>query len=585
MATGPDELLRLARNEFAAGRLARSRELCEEFLGSAPDHPEGLHLRALLALSNGNAAAALSPIQRALRRDAFDPKKHQTHGIVLRALARRGEAGAAFREALRLSPQFAEAHASLALSQMDEGDFTSAARGLDTALRLRPDVYAWCMNLGLCRSSLGDAAAAVEAFQRAARLDARMPEAHNNLGTALLACGRVGEAEASFRHCIALAPGHSHAWTNLGNALRRSQRAREAEAAYRRATQCLPPLAIAWVNLGNALKDADRIDEAMECFAQATELAPDSPEAHLSRAIARLLVGDLARGWEEYRWRLGPPDDSAMRTRFEDAIRTRRPIEILGEQGLGDSLFFLRWVPALRAAGARLAFRGDARLFPLLGHGGWFDEFASEDGAGSDAVGLPAGDLPWLARAIAVAYPPPLPLKASGKALEAARSLLVAAGPPPYVGVAWRAGLPSADGTEHLHKMAPLESLGAAFQRFTGTLVSLQRGAEADELATLSGSTPAPVLDAGPVNSDLDAMLGLLASLDDYVGVSSTNVHLRAGLGLPARILVPLPPEWRYGRAGATSPWFPGFRLYRENRESGWQDAMGALASDLGRAP
>jgi len=551
VATGRDELLRLARNEFAAGRLARSRELCEEFLGSAPDHPEGLHLLALLALSSGNAAAALSPIERALQKDALDPKKHQTHGLVLRVLARHGEARSAFRGALRLSPQFAEAHASLALSQMDEGDLTSAASGLDTALRLRPGVYAWCMNLGLCRSSLGDASAAVEAFQRAVRLDARMPEAHNNLGTALLACGRVGEAEASFRHCIALAPGHSHAWTNLGN----------------------------------ALKDADRVDEAMECFAQATELAPDSPEAHLSRAIACLLAGDLARGWEEYRWRLGAPDDRALRTRFEDAIRTRRPIEILGEQGLGDSLSFLRWAPALRAAGALLAFRGDDRLFPLLGQGGWFDGFASEDGPGNDAVRLPAGDLPWLARAMSPAYPPALPLKASGKALEAASSLLVAAGPPPYVGVAWRAGLPSADGTEHLHKMVPLESLGAAFQGFTGTLDSLQRGAEADELATLSRLTPEPVLDAGPVNNDLDAMLGLLASLDDYVGVSSTNVHLRAGLGLPARILVPQPPEWRYGRAGATSPWFPGFHLYRENRESGWKDAMGALASDLGRAP
>jgi hypothetical protein len=132
--------------------------------------------------------------------------------------------------------------------------------------------------------------------------------------------------------------------------------------------------------------------------------------------------------------------------------------------------------------------------------------------------------------------------------------------------------------------MVPLEALGAALQAVPGTIVSLQRGVVPGELAVLGAHAGRPAFDAQSVNEDLGAMLGLLARIDEYVGVSSTNVHLRAGLGGAARILVPMPPEWRYGRAGAASPWFPAFTLHREAPGSGWTDALRDLAADLQRA-
>ena len=583
MATDRPALLGLAREELATGHAARSRALCAELLAAAPDDPEGLHLLAVLDLSQGRAADALAPIERALAGDALDPKKHQTHGLVLRAHGRRSEAARAFREALRLSAEFPEPHGSLASILMEEGEFAEAARHFERALQGRPAVYAWHLGLGLARSHLDDPAAAADAFRRATELDPRAPEAHNNLGTALLSAGDLPRAEASLRRCIALAPAHSHAWTNLGNALRRSGRAREAEEAYRRATQGEPPLPIAWVNLGNALKDADRFGEAMEAYARAEATSPALAEVHLSRAIACLATGDLERGWDEYRWRFGAPPDPAVRERLREAVRAGNPIEVQGEQGLGDVLFFLRWASALRAQGAKLSFRGDPRLFPLLARSGAFHRFLGVEPRVEGALALPSGDLPWATHGLTGPHPPAFPLEASGEALDAAGRLLGAAGPPPYVGVAWRAGLPLQGSAEHLHKMVPLEALGEALRSVPGTIVSLQRNANAEETAALAKHAGRPVADAGAVNADLDAILGLLARLDEYAGVSSTNVHLRAGLGLGARVLVPVPPEWRYGRTGATSPWFAGFTLYREGRERGWTPALDTLAADLQR--
>ena len=583
MATDRRTLIGLAREELAKGNAANSRALCAELLAAAPDDPEGLHLLAVLDLSQGRAADALAPIERSLAADGLDPKKHQTHGLVLRAHGRRGEAARAFREALRLSPQFPEAHASLASILMEERELAEAAHHFERALQGRPGVYAWHVNLGLARSHLDDPAAAAEAFRRATELDPRAPEAHNNLGTALLSAGDLPRAEASLRRCIGLAPGHSHAWTNLGNVLRRSGRASEAEEAYRRATQCEPALPVAWVNLGNSLKDADRFEEAMQAYARAEAISPALTELHLSRAIACLATGDLERGWEEYRWRFGMPPDPAARGHLREAVRAANPIEVQGEQGLGDVLFFMRWASALRRQGAKLSFRGDPRLFPLLAGSGAFDRFLAVEPRIEGALALASGDLPWATQGLADPYPPAFPLEASGEALDAAGRLLQAAGPPPYVGVAWRAGLPSHGSTEHLHKMVPLEALGEALRSVPGTIVSLQRNAKAEETAVLAKHAGRPVADAGAVNADLGAILGLLARLDEYAGVSSTNVHLRAGLGLGARVLVPVPPEWRYGRDGATSPWFAGFTLYREGREAGWTRALDTLAADLQR--
>ena len=78
-------------------------------------------------------------------------------------------------------------------------------------------------------------------------------------------------------------------------------------------------------------------------------------------------------------------------------------------------------------------------------------------------------------------------------------------------------------------------------------------------------------------------MLALLALIDDYIGVSNTNMHLRAAVGKTARVLVPTPPEWRWMAEGQESPWFPGFTVYRQGYDGGWEGALEELLRDLHR--
>ncbi|HET8534662.1 MAG TPA: hypothetical protein VFL74_03850, partial [Sphingomicrobium sp.] len=171
----------------------------------------------------------------------------------------------------------------------------------------------------------------------------------------------------------------------------------------------------------------------------------------------------------------------------------------------------------------------------------------------------------------------PLPLRPDPALCRNMGAQLAAFGPAPYVALTWRAGIQ--DG-KSLSKMIPLDALAASFRGMRATLVSVQRGPASGETEELARSIGRPVHDLSGLNGDLARMMALLALVDDYVGVSNTNMHLRAGLGLPARVLIPHPPEFRWLAAGDRSPWFPAFRLYRATA-SGWGDAIVRLAADL----
>ena len=132
-----------------------------------------------------------------------------------------------------------------------------------------------------------------------------------------------------------------------------------------------------------------------------------------------------------------------------------------------------------------------------------------------------------------------------------------------------------------LFKTLDITQLGAALKPFRGTFLALQRNPAPGEIATLEHAIGARVHDLSDLNEDLEGMLALLEVIDEYVGVSNTNTHLRARAGNTARVLVPAPAEWRWMAAGRYSPWFPGFPVYRQANDGDWRAALDVLAHDL----
>jgi hypothetical protein len=116
------------------------------------------------------------------------------------------------------------------------------------------------------------------------------------------------------------------------------------------------------------------------------------------------------------------------------------------------------------------------------------------------------------------------------------------------------------------------------------TVAILQRGAAAADIDAFTRALGRPAPDLTVRDDDLEELLALMERVDEYVGVSNTNMHLRAAAGRSARVLMPLPPDWRWGDAGEASAWFPGFRIYRESPAAGWESALARVAGDLAAA-
>jgi hypothetical protein len=405
---------------------------------------------------------------------------------------------------------------------------------------------------------------------------------NNTRGVALAGLFRMDDAEAAFRRALALDDSQADAHVNLGNALADRLDSATAIGHFERALQLGPPCPDTLANSGHALRQLGRLDDATAAYDRAIGLDPANSEANFGNAVAHLTRGRYRRGWEHYRFRdsMRAAPSGLCRTPLEDDLSGRR-IVVVPDQGIGDELFFLRFAAALRARGAWLGYRPDARLAAMLTRAGIVDAVVAPDET-PEAIDLTlsVGDLPYLlGMADDDAPPSSIAVPPLAEHTAALRDRLAALGPPPYVGVTWRAG--TRGRRRLLDKEAPLVDLAAALAPVEATIIAIQRNPDDGEIETLAEVVGRPVHDLTGLNDDLEAMLALVALLDDYVAVSNTNVHLRAAVGRTSRVLVPSPSEFRWMAADAESPWFPGSPVYRQATDGSWGAALAALGAQL----
>ena len=538
--------LRRATAAAEAGRFAEAEAACQQILAGNPQDAAALNLAGALAAQRGDLAGAVGR----------------------------------YRAALGLAPRFVKALSNLGAALSALGQFDEAERQLNLALEEDPAHGASLINLGQVHLAQGRAEEAIAVLRRAVAALPQDVMAWNNLGAAYIGAERYDEAPAALERALALEPANASAWNNLGNAHRRGGRYAAAVDAFRAAITH-GALAESWTHLGSALRGLGREAEALEAHDRALAAKPDLAEARFNRALLLLAQGHFAAGWSDYRARASA---RAFRARQGIADTPRLPADMTGQrvllstnQGFGDELFFLRFAPALKRRGATIAYRTAGKIAGLVRQLPDLDAVIEDERALPPAdVTLLVDDLPYALGAADT--PPSLRLTPDGRSRDALRARLAALGPPPYLGVTWRGGI---DRSGSLFKQAPRAALARALAQWPGTVVMLQRQPAAGELDAFVAEAGRAAHDFTQLNDDLGEMLALLSLLDDYVAVSNTNVHLRHSLGLPSRVLVPLPADWRWMTDGDESPWFPGTRVYRQAAAGDWQQAFAQLAADL----
>ncbi len=621
MTTIP-QALAAAIEHHRGGRWQEAEQLYRRILEADPRHVDAWHLLGVLACQAGKHQDGVASIRRALELKPDFAEAHNNLGNALRELGRLDEAINCYRRALQFKPDYADAHNNqvvawhrLAELAWQAGKHEEAVECLQRVLRLRPDFAAAHCNLGLLLRSQGKVDEAIACYRRALQLTPDNAEAHNNLGNALRDQGRRDEAVVCYRQALRLKPDYAEAHNNLGTALRDQGQPDEAVACYRRALQlnpdyfdahsnlgtafqqqgdfdeavaCYrralrlkPDFAEAHYNLGTALKGLGKLDEAGACFDRALRSNADHADAHWNRALTWLLLGNFAQGWPEYEWRWrckgAGPCPRFPQPLWDGSPLAGRTIYLHPEQGLGDTLQFIRYAPLVKQRGGRTIVGCHETLLSLLKSCPGIDELIPQGSALPPFdVHAPLLSLPRLLGTTPETIPGKVPYLAAPPDLAARRRQEMAHVDGLKVGICWQ-GNPQHTGDRwrsvRLEQLAPLAAVPGV------RLFSLQKGAGAEQLDTVRQRWG--ITDVGRECASWAETAAAVSALDLVVTVDTAVAHLAGALGQPAWVLLPFAPDWRWLLGREDSPWYPSLRLFRQRRRGDWDEVIARLAAAL----
>jgi tetratricopeptide (TPR) repeat protein len=611
-----DALLAQAVQHHQAGRLAEAEALYRRILHREPRQPDALHLLGVLTFQRGDAARAAELIGRAIAALPGSAEMHFNLGVVLARLGRPAEAAASYRRAIALQPAHAGAHLNLGTLLRDAGRVEEALASYRRAAALAPRLVEAQLNLGalLCQAGrpaeavphlrqaavlrpddamvlqrLGDAlrtagqlTEASEVYQRALALRPDSPEVRNSLAVALAGLGRLDEAAEQCRLAIAAAPEQAVPHDNLGAILTAQGEFAAAIDCHRRALALQPGLVAAHNNLGNALRDSGRLEEAVASFQRALDYQPDHAAAHVGLALTYLLQGDLARGFAEFEWRWRWPEYTPAPLTFAEppwdgGDLAGRTILLHAEQGFGDTLQFVRYVPRLAARGGRVVLVAQPALAPLLARlSGVARLLGEEELVPPFDVHAPLLSLPHLFGTTLATVPAEVPYLTADPVRQTAWAERLRGDGRLRVGLVW-AGNPGHK--KDRWRSLPLAALAPLAGSAGVTFYSLQKGPAAEQ----AGSPPPGLVlrDLGPELTDFGETAAVVANLDLIITVDTAVAHLAGALGRPVWLLLSAAPDWRWQRTGERSPWYPTMRLFRQEELGVWRPVVARVAAAL----
>ena len=615
---------------------------CRNQLRQWPDRAALYCQLASLLLADGNGLAADRACAQALRIDpAHAPAWAQRSAIAL-ANGQPAIAQDYQWQALELDPTLVSAqdHLHLGNTLANSGQFSLAQQCYEWAIQQQPTSLEAHLNLAWIAQRSGDITAEFTIYQQAINCGCSDPKLYRRLADCWARQGKIYyldhhylEAANAYQNAIQWNDQQSNYWSDLGCALVRSGQYLIAEAAHQQAIALNPQSANHYYNLGNFYWKTSDLDRAIAAFQNAIQIDPQDAKSHWNFSHVLLESGDLIQGFREYEWRWSTvqPPPMLQNPLWQGESLHHKTILLQAEQGLGDSLQFIRYANQLANQGARVWFSGPKPLSRLIAQMPEIDRvlLIPEPGqwiAGVD-VRSPLLSLPHLLQTTLETIPKNVPyLKVNASDLEfGAESNLMAQNlrlnPQVLnVGIVWASGYRVEDGLHdiYLDKSAHFWDFLTAFDHPQVQLYSLQVGKNAGDLLDyfyqynvdqsnadhsgvnqsnadqsnvyqsnpsqsdanqksdrpISHSVNHSVIDCSPWIQDFADTAAICDRLDLIISVDTSVAHLAGGLGKPTWVLLPARSDWRWLRDRDDSPWYPTMRLFRQTTPGDWSEPL-----------
>jgi len=525
---------------FNAGRFREAEALLMSILGKVKDHPQCLHLLGLSQHQLGRGTAGVELIRRAIDK----------------------------------APNNAEFHANLAAVLGSFGQDDAALKAAERAIELDPNLPDAHNNRGTILRTLRRRHEAMDEFAKALKLRPDFPEAIHNLATSLLDNNQPEEAIVYLQRVAALRPNNPETYNSLGNALLMLNRFQESINSYRKALSLRPQHVDAMTNLGHAMRAQNRLQEAMQTYQQALTINPQASEPRWAAGTILLLQGDYIGGFEMLESRLFHRDKLASfaQPNWNGEDLQGKRIMLVAEQGIGDTIQFVRYAPLIKARGALVAVLCQREVERLLKSCQGID-LVVPDGSATPTVDFrcPMMSAARVLKTTLQTIPNQVPYLAADLQLSASwRDRLNRESSGLRVGVRW-AGDPRHK--NDANRSMPAGMLAALSKVPNVRLYSLQKGVDRVEGIT----------DWTADLSDMADTAALVSNLDLVITVDTAICHLAGALAKPVWTLVPFAPDWRWLLDRTDSPWYPTMRLFRQPTVGDWGTPMSQVTAELTR--
>ena len=513
----------------------------------------------------------------------------QLFGQAVRHLAAGADAQAiaAYQQALAMQPGHADAYYGLGLAQHRLGRLEAASDSYRTAIARDPRHALAFNNLALLCQQLGRLEEAEASAMKAFALDPASPMILGNLAAVRMARGDLDRAVESLQRALAIEPDNVSWLTSLGAALCRQGRIAEAIAAGRRAVTLQPGLALAQHNLAAELLQSGEWEESLIRFRSALAIDPDRAETHKALGIALLAHGDFAAGWDEFEWRWRVKDEAAILAsglaalpRWAGEALSDQTLLIPAEQGLGDTIQFVRYVPLVLARATRVILWVQPALKALLSSIDGVTVLGMDEPVDGVGVYCPLISLPRLFQTTAQTIPPVVPYVRTDPAAVESWRTRIGRDDRLKVGICWqgKSGVDIDRG-----RSIPLSFFAPLARMPSVRLISLQKNVGTEQLADLPKGMKVETLgetfDAG-AGAFLDTA-AVMESLDLVITSDTAVAHIAGTLRRPTWVALKRYPDWRWGTEATQSPWYPSMRLFRQTTPGDWGGVFDEIAGAL----
>lgn len=660
-ASNPLVCIGLGKSLCAKGETEKAVQLIDDFINSHTEYSTNPELYFVKGYALEGKALWLEAIKCYESCIYLDPKHFDAlynQGNIYLEMGKYSEALVRYGIAIGLNPNHARLLNNAGIACVKSDQFDRGIFYFEAALKLDPHFADGLANKAWTLLSLRRADEALEQFRKLIDLGERLEskltviDAYKGCGLAQIEVNSNMDALDSFSTAIGLDPSNPELLNNRGNVYKYLDQWSLAISDFQQALALRMDYAEAHSNLGNVFKELANFQQALHHYSLAIELKPGFAQAHLNKALILLGQGSFEAGFQEYEWRWATPEyasqvlqttkplwehSSALDSKIDPSLKTSslhsKRLLVWNEQGVGDDIYFVRFLPLIRALVKHLIVRVDERLVGILSRSFTDIQFVAESQSLMESeydVHIPIGNLAqigctWsnfeqLNNEIKNPQPntlvpaqlrtpylicPPSEVAKTRSALMGRLSLgggsviqqFTSTKTDFVIGVSWKSLHPQSGAKRSIALVDLLRSFHTGFDELqinesqvkeTSSFkrlhwVSLQYSDVFDEIksaANLSGLQVHTVngLDA---ERDLDGLASAMCACDLVITIDNTTAHLAGALGLNTWVLLPLTSDWRWQVTEDVVYGYPTAKIYRQRIVNEWDAPLGEMAAAL----